>query len=183
MLGDFNARHTKQFNHSNITEAVGIYPSTFFVAHSLIQIVNFITFSPNSSDLNASLVDWFLISSPGSCRASQICPTDSSDDALVSVDISFDYFIRYERLGFSFANLPIAIHFLIFLPTPRFENSATEFTSCVKTGIDSFVTSQKFKVKPESSASSAGIVHRLLAFYSNLVIKYLNAKSITFSCP
>lgn len=73
----YNVHHAKWLNHSTITDVKGIQSLNFSIAQSLIQIVNFPTRFPNNSDQQVSSLDLFLISTHGSCEASQLSSVES----------------------------------------------------------------------------------------------------------
>lgn len=72
----------------------------FTITQSLTRVVNFSTHFPSDSNGHASWLDLILTSSPHSCHVLQRCRLGKSDNALMSVDISFCSSIRYEQAIF-----------------------------------------------------------------------------------
>lgn len=88
--------HVKWHKQSNFIDVASIQIFNFSVTESLSEILDFPTCFPSKSDQHSSLLNMFLICFPSSWRASQLCPIDNSDQAVVLIDISFEASIKKE---------------------------------------------------------------------------------------
>ena len=176
VFGDFNVHHSDWLKYSNDTNLSGINAYNFSLSQSLTQLVDFPTRFPDRDDHRPSLLDLFLTSNPNICNISCLSPLGNSDHAVVNVDISLSSKAAQEspvhRTLYSYhqGDWDSFRDFLRDIPWNvvfdlQAEACAREIVSWLKAGIDAFVPSRKFQVKPHSSpwfspACAAAIAHR-----------------------
>ena len=148
----------------------------FSIAQDLTQMVDFITRIPDRRDQLPATLDLFLSSDPSICNFSSSSPLGSSDHVLISIKVSLNSACVKDppihRTLFSYENCgwDAFRDFLRDVPWDNVfelavDNCAYEVSSWIQAGIDAFVPSRKYQVKPHSSpwfspACAAVISHR-----------------------
>ena len=176
VFGDFNIHHSEWLPFSHTTSSSGINTYNFAISHSLTQLVDSPTRTPDRNDQEPSLLDLFLSSNPDICKTSTSCPLGNSDHSVVNVAIDFNSSLTHDppihRQLFSyhrgdwdnFRDLirDIPLDYIFSLDA---DNCAKEITSWLQVGIDAFIPSRKYQVKSHSApwfspAIAAAISHR-----------------------
>ena len=176
VFGDFNVHHQEWLVYSNGIDFSGAEAYNFSISQSLTQIVDFPTRFPDRDDHNPHLLDLFLTSNPTICKPSVLSPLGNSDHAVVQIDISSNFkpapeapfhrtLYSYHRGDWdSFRDLlrDIPWQSVFDLQT---DDCAKEIISWLQSGIEAFVPSRKYQVKPHSSpwfnpACATAIAHR-----------------------
>ena len=178
VFGDFNVQHRDWLKFSNGTNAAGVSSYNFAIAQSLTQLVDFPTRFSDRQDGNhsSSLLDLFLTSIPDRCKVNQHSPLGTSDHAVIcaSADListdSHESPTHRTLFSYSRGNWDAFRDFLRDAPWSDIckrnaDEFALELTSWISAGIDAFIPSRKFQVKPHSSpwfspACAAAIAHR-----------------------
>ena len=176
VFGDFNAHHSEWLPHSPSTDAAGINALNFAISQNLTQTVDFPTRFPDRDDQSPSLLDLFLSSNPDICMTSPRSSLGNSDHCIVWLDIALCSKSAQEspfhRTLFSYekGDWDSFRDFIRDAPWNEVfslngDECAAEFASWIQAGIESFVPSRKFQMKPHSSpwfspACSAALAHR-----------------------
>ena len=161
VIGDFNAHHSEWLG-SNVSDSAGVKAHNFCLSQSLTQIINFPTRFPDNPNHLPSLLDLCLVSDPSQCSVSPHSPLGSSDHCLISLKLlsrsSTSKESPYHRTSYNYskADWDSFRDFLrdgpwveIFcLPA---DNCASYVTSWIQAGMESFIPSRRFQVKPHSS--------------------------------
>ena len=175
VFGDFNVHHSEWLS-SKTTDAAGTHTLNFSLAQSLTQIINFPTRFPDNSNNEPSLLDLCLVSDPNKFSASCLAPLGNSDHAVVSLSLNQSCSSAaespYHRTTYNYqrADWDSFRDFLrdgpwMDLFSLSVNKCASEITSWLQTGMDTFIPYRRFQVKPHSSpwftpACSAAISHR-----------------------
>ena len=176
VFGDFNIHHAGWLPFSHTTSLSGINTYNFAVSHSLTQLIDSPTRIPDRADQEPSLLDLFLSSNPDICKTSTSGPLGNSDHSVVNVAIDFNTFssrdppihrklFSYHRGDWdNFRDLirDLPLDYIFHLDT---EKCAEEISSWLQVGIDAYIPSRKYQVKPHSTpwfspAIAAAISHR-----------------------
>jgi len=161
VVGDFNAHHTEWLG-SNVSDSAGVKAHNFCLSQSLTQIVNFPTRFPDNPNHLPSLLDLCLVSDPSQCSVSPHSPLGSSDHGLISLKLSSHSSSSsespYHRTSYNYskADWDSFRDFLRDGPWVeifRFpaDKCASYVTSWIQAGMESFIPSRRFQVKPHSS--------------------------------
>ena len=181
VFGDFNIHHQVWLKISKGIDASGIYTYNFALSHSLHQIIEFPTRFPDRSDQSPSLIDLFLSSNPDICNASSEAPLGNSDHVVISVLVSLNCKAAHEKsyhrtlLSYEQGDWDSFRDFLRDVPWSDVfahpaEKCAKEVSSWLSSGIEAFIPSHKYRVKPHSSpwfspACATAIAHRNYYFH------------------
>ena len=175
VFGDFNVHHQNWLTYSNGISFSGVEAYNFSIAQSLTQVVDFPTRFSDRGD-SESLLDLFLSSNPIICKPSALSPLGKSDHAVVQIDISCNFkpaqerpfhrtLYSYHRGDWdSFRDLLRDIPWQSVFELEA-EECAKEITSWIQSGIEAFVPSRKYQIKPHSTpwfnpACATAIAHR-----------------------
>ena len=176
ICGDFNIHHKEWLIHSNTTDFEGRYCHNFALAYELSQIIDGPTRVPDVTGHTPSLLDLFLTSSPNTCTHSICSPLGSSDHCLIEVnieskcvqtnDVPFHRRVfRYSKADWNgFRNFISDIP-LTFIFSHGPSKSASLLSDWVSTGMECFIPSKVFQLKPNSHPwftpeCAAAIAHR-----------------------
>lgn len=176
VFGDFNVHHSEWLKHSPSTDAAGINASNFAISQNLTQTVDFPTRFPDRDDQSPTLLDLFLSSNPAICMTSPLSPLGNSDHGIVWLDIALctksSQESPFHRTLFSYekGDWDSFRDFIRDAPWNEVfalggDECAAECASWIQAGIESFVPSRKFQMKPHSSpwfspACAAALAHR-----------------------
>ncbi|XP_065680992.1 uncharacterized protein LOC136094820 [Hydra vulgaris] len=161
VVGDFNVHHTEWLG-SSVSDSADIKTHNFCLSQSLTQIVNFPTRFPDNPNYLPSLLDLCLVSNPSQCSVSPHSPLGGSDHGLVSLKLlplsSLPSESPYHCTSYNYlkADWDTFRDFLcdgpwieIFrLPVGK---CASYMTSWIQAGMEFFIPSRGFQVKPHSS--------------------------------
>ncbi|XP_047140024.2 probable RNA-directed DNA polymerase from transposon BS [Hydra vulgaris] len=161
VVGDFNAHHTDWLG-SSVSDSAGVKALNFCLSQSLTQIVNFPTRFPDNPNHLPSPLDLCLVLDPSQCSISPHSPLGTSDHGLISLKLlsnsSTSSESPYHRTTYNYlkADWDSFRDFLrdgpwveIFrLPADK---CASYITSWIQAGMESFIPSRRFQVKPHSS--------------------------------
>ncbi|XP_065641128.1 RNA-directed DNA polymerase from mobile element jockey [Hydra vulgaris] len=160
VVGDFNVHHTEWLG-SNTTDPAGTKAFNFCVSQSLTQIVNFMTRFPDNPNHLPSFLDLCLVSDPSLCSVSPFSPLGGSDHAMISINFSSrTSFLGspYHRTTYYYpkADWDSFRDFLCDGPwadvfSLSADKCASYVTSWIQAGMEAFIPSRPFQVKPHST--------------------------------
>ena len=185
VCGDFNVHHKDWIPNSHITDEAGVNTLNFSIAQDLTQMVNFFTRFPDRRDQLPATLDLFLSSYPSICNISSSSSLGSSDHIVISIDVSLNSVCVKDppihRNLFSYENCDWDAFrdFLRDVPWENIfeldvDNCAYEISSWIQAGIDAFVQSRKFQVKPHSPWYLLGILLPVLQLYLTAITIFIS---------